>query len=151
MGTFWLSNPRAWALSGSVPPPPPLSRHGHFLAQYPLPPPGMGTFWLSNAPPPPLREGQKRWKHYHIAKLATFENNKLTIGKQKSTIENFYILLLAEFCHMLRTILRLCAIIIQLPVNYLRFNQTMTCWFRINCQYLIYAVLNFCKVQTSGN
>ena len=38
----------------------------------------------------------------HIAKLAIFENNRLTIGEQKNTIQNFYNILLMEFHLMFR-------------------------------------------------
>ena len=34
---------------------------------------------------------------YHIAKLAKFQNNGLTIREQKNGIENFYNLLLTEY------------------------------------------------------
>ena len=36
-------------------------------------------------------------KGEHIAKLAIFKNNRLTIGEQKNAIQNFYNLLLTEF------------------------------------------------------
>ena len=39
-------------------------------------------------------------KFQHIAKLAIFENNRLTIGEQKNAIENFYHLLLSEIRHV---------------------------------------------------
>ena len=39
-------------------------------------------------------------KRVHIAKLAIFENNRLTIGEQKNAIQNMYNQMLTEFCLM---------------------------------------------------